>query len=100
MGADGVAINEMGSGNVTELSGEALGAVKFKPLGGTQVGTSCSWALNVRVDDQYSDRTGRIQCRLLGMASQDLIAFQHCLKHEKAGTYLRVLDAKTGPAHA
>lgn len=69
------------------------------PLGDFQVGASYSRALNVRVDNQYSNRTERKLCGLLGQTPQELITFQPCLEQKGVGTHLRALRVEMDVAH-
>lgn len=69
------------------------------PLGDIQVGASYSRALNVRVDNQCSNRTERKLCRLLGQTPQDLIEFQPHLELKEACTHPRALHAEMDAEH-
>lgn len=69
------------------------------PLGDIQVGASYSRALNVRVDNQYSNRTEKKLSRLLGRTPQDLIEFPPRLEQKEAGNLPRALHAEMDVAH-
>lgn len=63
------------------------------------VGASYSRSLNVRLDNQYSNRTERKLCRLLGRTLEDLISFQPRLEQKEAGTHPGALRAEMDAAH-
>lgn len=100
MGADGVTINDMGSGNVIELSGEATGAVKFKPSGWHSGGNILFLAFKCqgRWSVFQRNREDAVQAAREDIMGSDRLSA--LLETWKSWYYLRVLNAKTGTAHA